>query len=127
MIGPERVCKNCGHRCHCYSPNCPNCINDVCVTCNCEEENYAAVAESLKGFRCTRLCGPHGQMEKRRHVNDGQDRERCGTYIFYEEEVQRKVHPERSQPWHSGWTRAREPWVPQARGAPPHRTNAGEH
>ena len=50
MIGPERVCKNCGHRCHCYSPNCPDCINDVCVTCNCEE-NYAAVAESLKGTR----------------------------------------------------------------------------
>ena len=51
MIGPERVCKNCGHRCHCYSPNCHECVNDVCVTCNCEEENYAAIAESLRGTR----------------------------------------------------------------------------
>lgn len=37
MKGPIRECKKCGHRCHCYSPNCLECINDVCGTCECEE------------------------------------------------------------------------------------------
>ena len=38
MIGEQRTCKSCGHDCHCYSPNCLQCINDVCGTCNCKEE-----------------------------------------------------------------------------------------
>ena len=35
MIGPERTCKNCNHRCHCYAPDCQTCINDVCIKCDC--------------------------------------------------------------------------------------------
>ena len=38
MIGAKRECKTCGHDCHCYSPDCPKCINDVCTKCNCKED-----------------------------------------------------------------------------------------
>lgn len=38
MIGAERYCKNCGHRCHCYAPDCSECVNDVCVKCECTNE-----------------------------------------------------------------------------------------
>ena len=41
MIGPERTCKKCGHDCHCYSPNCENCVNDVCTSCDCKEEELS--------------------------------------------------------------------------------------
>ena len=37
MQGTVRYCKNCGCRCHCVTTDCPNCINDVCVVCDCEE------------------------------------------------------------------------------------------
>ena len=40
MIGPERHCKKCKCRCHCYDPDCPNCPNDVCIECECENERY---------------------------------------------------------------------------------------
>ena len=33
---PERYCNKCGCRCHCYAPECPNCANDVCYTCDCD-------------------------------------------------------------------------------------------
>jgi hypothetical protein len=36
MIGPKRTCKNCGHDCHCYQPDCDDCVNDVCTKCNCK-------------------------------------------------------------------------------------------
>jgi len=39
MIGPERTCKKCGHRCHCYQPTCEECVNDVCGVCDCKEED----------------------------------------------------------------------------------------
>ena len=32
---PERYCSKCGCRCHCYAPECPNCANDVCTSCEC--------------------------------------------------------------------------------------------
>lgn len=35
MISKERYCKSCGHRCHCYSPDCSECKNDVCISCKC--------------------------------------------------------------------------------------------
>lgn len=34
-VGEERHCTYCGHRCHCYSSGCQECINDVCQTCEC--------------------------------------------------------------------------------------------
>ena len=30
-----RTCKKCGHKCHCYQPDCDQCINDVCIRCDC--------------------------------------------------------------------------------------------
>ena len=36
--GPERYCKKCGHRCHCYQPDCKECVNDVCTRCDCESD-----------------------------------------------------------------------------------------
>jgi len=38
MQGEERTCESCGHRCHCYRPSCEECVNDVCVKCNCKKE-----------------------------------------------------------------------------------------
>ncbi len=35
---PERYCNKCGCRCHCYAPECPNCANDVCTSCDCKED-----------------------------------------------------------------------------------------
>ena len=37
MRGTERTCKKCGHGCHCYSPDCKECVNDVCYKCECKE------------------------------------------------------------------------------------------
>jgi hypothetical protein len=39
MDGPIRICKRCGHRCHCYDMTCQKCVNDVCGFCDCEEKN----------------------------------------------------------------------------------------
>ena len=39
MIGDVRHCKKCGHRCHCYSADCQECINDVCTVCDCKNSN----------------------------------------------------------------------------------------
>ena len=36
---PERYCKTCGCRCHCYAPECPNCANDVCYKCECKDDD----------------------------------------------------------------------------------------
>ena len=36
MQGNERECKNCGHKCHCYQPECEECVNDVCYKCECK-------------------------------------------------------------------------------------------
>lgn len=36
MQGPKRTCKKCGHNCHCYAPNCKDCVNDVCTSCDCK-------------------------------------------------------------------------------------------
>lgn len=41
MQGPKRECKNCGHDCHCYAPNCEKCVNDVCTKCNCKPDTDA--------------------------------------------------------------------------------------
>ena len=37
MKGVKRTCKKCGHGCHCYRPDCPECVNDVCYKCDCKE------------------------------------------------------------------------------------------
>ena len=39
MDRPKKICKKCGHKCHCDDINCSNCINDVCGYCDCEPEN----------------------------------------------------------------------------------------
>jgi hypothetical protein len=38
MISEKRICKSCGHRCHCYQPDCDECVNDVCTKCDCKNE-----------------------------------------------------------------------------------------
>ena len=38
VVGKERYCTYCGHRCHCYSNGCQECMNDVCQACECKEE-----------------------------------------------------------------------------------------
>lgn len=38
MQGPKRTCQSCGHNCHCYRPDCKECQNDVCVKCDCKED-----------------------------------------------------------------------------------------
>jgi len=35
MEGLRRTCNSCGCDCHCYSPDCPKCPNDVCTKCEC--------------------------------------------------------------------------------------------
>ncbi len=35
MNKPEKICKKCGHTCHCKGDECPQCVNDVCETCDC--------------------------------------------------------------------------------------------
>ena len=35
-VSEDRKCRYCGHRCHCYSTECLECINDVCQKCDCE-------------------------------------------------------------------------------------------
>ena len=47
MKGTERQCQNCGHRCHCYSPDCPECHNDVCVKCECDKPNLKDIPDSF--------------------------------------------------------------------------------
>jgi hypothetical protein len=37
MINDKGTCKSCGHKCHCHSPDCKYCVNDVCIKCNCKE------------------------------------------------------------------------------------------
>ena len=50
MIGPARECSKCGHKCHCYSPNCPDCINDVCGTCDCKEIEIAKAESDARSW-----------------------------------------------------------------------------
>ena len=40
-VGEKRFCKKCGHRCHCYAPECPDCSNDVCYNCSCKEDDIS--------------------------------------------------------------------------------------
>jgi hypothetical protein len=50
MKGTERQCQNCGHRCHCYSPDCPECHNDICIQCQCDKPNIKDIPDSfIKG------------------------------------------------------------------------------
>ena len=37
--GPK-ICKKCGHECHCDEVNCPKCANDVCGFCDCEDTKH---------------------------------------------------------------------------------------
>ena len=50
MQGEERTCKKCGHRCHCYQPECEECHNDVCYNCKCREEQKDIPASMLNGL-----------------------------------------------------------------------------
>ena len=34
----EKYCNKCKCLCHCESNECPNCVNDVCYNCECEEK-----------------------------------------------------------------------------------------
>ena len=47
MKGTERQCQNCGHRCHCYSPDCAECHNDVCIKCHCDKPNVEDIPDSF--------------------------------------------------------------------------------
>ena len=49
MQSSPRYCKNCGHRCHCYSPDCEECVNDVCTTCDCSRPNVRDIPDSFVG------------------------------------------------------------------------------
>ncbi len=31
-------CKKCGHECHCKEKECKECANDICYSCDCENE-----------------------------------------------------------------------------------------
>jgi len=31
------MCNKCGHNCHC-GKECPDCVNDVCYNCDCEND-----------------------------------------------------------------------------------------
>ena len=48
--GPK-ICKKCGHECHCDEVNCPKCANDVCGWCDCGEDVMLGTdARSWPGF-----------------------------------------------------------------------------
>ena len=47
MKGTERQCQKCGHRCHCYSPDCSECHNDVCTACDCDKANLKDLPDSF--------------------------------------------------------------------------------
>ena len=47
MISEERHCKKCGHRCHCYSPDCPECVNDVCIKCDCDKFEHRDIPDTF--------------------------------------------------------------------------------
>ena len=49
MKGEPRTCK-CGHRCHCYEPDCKECVNDVCTTCKCQENKKDVPNSMLNGL-----------------------------------------------------------------------------
>jgi len=51
MQGSERYCSKCGHRCHCYQPDCEECVNDVCTRCECEAPRYDTLREDNQGTR----------------------------------------------------------------------------
>lgn len=51
MIGAERYCEKCGHRCHCYEPDCKECVNDVCTQCDCGNPRYEALHDETQGTR----------------------------------------------------------------------------
>lgn len=47
MKGEKRTCNNCGHDCHCYQPNCDECVNDVCVKCQCDRPADKQIPDSM--------------------------------------------------------------------------------
>ena len=47
-VGEERFCKKCGHRCHCYAPECPDCSNDVCYNCGCKEDDISTWGHDIR-------------------------------------------------------------------------------
>lgn len=51
MQGTERYCNKCGHRCHCYQPECKECVNDVCTGCDCETPRYDTLSDEAQGTR----------------------------------------------------------------------------
>lgn len=50
MYGEPRTCKKCGHRCHCYQPDCDQCINDVCVYCECDKIEVKEIVDIPQSF-----------------------------------------------------------------------------
>jgi len=42
MQSEKRYCKSCGCRCHCYTPECETCPNDVCIKCKCKDDDIQA-------------------------------------------------------------------------------------
>ena len=49
-VGEERFCKKCGHRCHCYAPECPDCSNDVCYNCGCKEDDISTWGYDIRHY-----------------------------------------------------------------------------
>lgn len=47
MQGTVRYCKTCGHRCHCVTTDCPNCVNDVCIECDCDQQMTRDIPDSF--------------------------------------------------------------------------------
>lgn len=50
MKGEERTCNKCGHKCHCYRPECEECINDVCYKCECNKDKRDIPSSMLNGL-----------------------------------------------------------------------------
>lgn len=49
MEGKPRKCK-CGHDCHCYQPQCDECVNDVCYECDCKDDKEDIPGSMLNGL-----------------------------------------------------------------------------
>ena len=50
MYGQPRTCNKCGHRCHCYQPDCDECINDVCISWECDRIEEKEIIDLPNSF-----------------------------------------------------------------------------
>jgi hypothetical protein len=47
MLKEEHYCKNCGHRCHCYGPDCEKCYCDTCQCGRINNHNEEDIPDSF--------------------------------------------------------------------------------